>query len=78
MDRWKRKEAAQTMAGYVQGLALLTLAAVESVENNLSDILHNEHAVIGNIFYDVPVKEMSCKHVVQACSSRDRTGNIVW
>lgn len=45
VDRWKRKEAIKTIAGYVQALSLLSLAAVESPENNPSNLLHCEHAV---------------------------------
>lgn len=45
VDRWKRKEAIKTIAGYVQALSLLSLAAVESLENNLSNILSDEKAV---------------------------------
>lgn len=45
VDRWKRKEAIKTIAGYVQALSLLSLAAVESLENNPSNLLRCEHAV---------------------------------
>lgn len=45
VDRWKGKEAVLTIAGYVQALSLLSLAAVESVENNLSDIPQYEHVI---------------------------------
>lgn len=37
-DRWKRKEAIRTMAGYVLALSLLSLVAVESQEGNLSNL----------------------------------------
>lgn len=48
VDRWKRKEAIKTIAGYVQALSLHSLATMESLENNLSDIPHYERAVISN------------------------------
>lgn len=43
VDRWKRKEAIKTIAGYVQALSLLCLAAVESLQNYPSNLLHWEH-----------------------------------
>lgn len=55
VDRWKRKEAIKTIAGYVQALSLLSLAAVESLENNLSNILSDEKAAD---FFETPVKGM--------------------
>lgn len=45
VDRWKRKEAIKTIAGYMLALSLLSLAPVESLENNLSNLLRYEHAV---------------------------------
>lgn len=35
VDRWKRKEAIKTIAGYAQALSPLGLAAVESLEKNV-------------------------------------------
>lgn len=63
VDRWKRKEAIKTIAGYVQALSLLSLPAVESLENNLSNILSD--------FFETPVKgmQLSCKHSVPASFS---------
>ena len=71
MDRWKRKEAIKTMAGYVRALSLLCLDAVESPENNPSDILRHEPAIVSKNFFGVPVKGMqpSCKHLVPSSFS---------
>lgn len=38
MDRWKRKEVIKTIAGYVLALSLLSLAAVESLRKNVSNL----------------------------------------
>lgn len=58
VDRWKRKEAIKTIAGYVQALSLLGLAAVESLKNNPSHILAYEHTDISNNISEAPTKGM--------------------
>lgn len=39
VDRWKRKEAMKTIAGCAQAISLHRLAATESLEKNVSNLL---------------------------------------